>query len=66
MKNIRAINYSKKKNSFTIPKIKEDAFNILEITGKLTAKHKKYGYKIFKNEDPREIFIAVNELSWNF
>jgi len=62
---ISILSFSKKKNAFTIPKIKEGAFNILEITGKLTAKHKKYGYKIFKNEDPREIFIAVNELSWN-
>ena len=57
--------FSKKKNTFTIPKIKEDAFNMLQITEKLTAKHKKTGYKIFKNEDPREIFIAINELAWN-
>jgi hypothetical protein len=57
--------FSKKKNTFTIPKIKENAFDMLQITGKLSAKHKKAGYKIFKNEDPREIFIAINELAWN-
>ena len=56
---------SKKKNSYDIPKINESAFNILEITYKLVAKDKKSGYKIFKNEDPREIFIAINELAWN-
>jgi hypothetical protein len=56
---------SKKKNSYDIPKINESAFNMIEITHKLVAKHKKAGYKIFKNEDPREIFIAINEFSWN-
>ena len=56
---------SKKKNSYDIPKINENAFNMIEITNKLVAKHKKAGYKIFKNEDPREIFIAINELAWN-
>ena len=56
---------SKKKSSYDIPKINESAFNMIEITHKLVAKHKKAGYKIFKNEDPREIFIAINEFSWN-
>jgi hypothetical protein len=56
---------SKKKNSYDIPKIKETAFNIIQITNKLTAKNKDAGYKIFKNEDPREIFIAINEFAWN-
>ena len=57
--------FSKKKNTYTIPKIKENAFNMLNITEKLTAKNKKNGYKIFKNKDPREMFVAINELSWN-
>ena len=56
---------SKKKNSYDIPKVDETAFNMINITHKLVAKHKKSGYKVFKNEDPREIFIAVNELAWN-
>jgi hypothetical protein len=56
---------SKKKNSYDIPKINDSAFNMIEITHKLVAKHKKAGYKIFQNEDPREIFIAINELAWN-
>jgi len=56
---------SKKKNSYDIPKINESAFNMIDITHKLVAKHKKAGYKIFRNEDPREIFIAINELAWN-
>jgi len=62
---IAVICYSKKKSSYDIPKINESAFNMIEITHKLIAKHKKAGYKIFKNEDPREIFIAINELAWN-
>ena len=56
---------SRKKNSYDIPKIEESAFNMIDITHKLTAKHKRAGYKIFRNEDPREIFIAINELAWN-
>ena len=56
---------SKKKNSYDIPKINDSAFNMIEIRHKLVAKNKKDGYKIFQNEDPREIFIAINELAWN-
>lgn len=56
---------SKKKNSYDIPKITETSFNMIEISHKLTAKNKNAGSKIFKNEDPKEIFIAINEFAWN-
>lgn len=57
--------YSKKKNSYDIPKIKESDFDFFNLTNKLSAKNKKLGQQCFKNEDPNEIFIAINELSWN-
>jgi len=57
--------YSKKKNSYDIPKIKESEFDFFNLTNKLSAKNKKLGQQCFKNEDPNEIFIAINELSWN-
>jgi hypothetical protein len=57
--------YSKKKSSYDIPKIQESDFNFFNLTNKLLAKNKKYGRQSFRNEDPSEIFIAINELSWN-
>jgi hypothetical protein len=57
--------YSKKKNSYDIPKINESDFDFFNLTNKLLAKNKKLGQLSFKNEDPSEIFIAINELSWN-
>jgi len=57
--------YSKKKNSFDIPKINETDFDFFNLTNKLSAKNKKHGRQSFKNEDPSEIFVAINELAWN-
>lgn len=57
--------FSKKKNSFDVPKIKENDFNFFNLTDKLSAKNKKLGYNVFNNEDPNEIFVAINEFAWN-
>ena len=57
--------FSKKKNSFDVPKIKENDFNFFNLTEKLSAKNKKLGYNVFNNEDPNEIFVAINEFAWN-
>ena len=56
---------SRKKNGLEVVKIKKDAFDITNIQGKLHAKNIYYGQKIFKKGDPSEIFIAINELSYN-
>jgi len=56
---------SKKKNSFDPPKVKESEFNTLNLTHRLKAPTVEYGRRIFKKEDPKELFIAVNELYWN-
>tara|TARA_B100000795_G_scaffold26710_1_gene17723 strand:+ start:8119 stop:9174 length:1056 start_codon:yes stop_codon:yes gene_type:complete len=57
--------YSNKKNTYDVPKIQESDFDFFYLTNKLSAKNKKFGRQSFKNEDPSEIFIAINELSWN-
>ena len=57
--------FSKKKNSYDVPKVKETDFDFFSLTNKLSAKNKKLGYNIFKNDDPNEIFVAVNEFAWN-
>ena len=40
-------------------------FNVTKLSHKLKAKDISYGTKIFMKEDPKELFIAVNEFYWN-
>ena len=54
-----------KKNSFDIPKLKDEDYDVTIISGKLEAKNIKYGNKIFMKEDPKELFISMNEFAWN-
>ena len=56
---------SKKNNTFDFPKIKMDDYNIGLIQHKLEADNIKYGQKFMKKEDPKELFIAINEFAWN-
>ena len=56
---------SKKKNRFDNIKIDKDDFNITKITYKLTADTINYAHTIFQEEDPKELFIAINEFAWN-
>jgi len=56
---------SKKKNSFDIPKIDKTEYNVINISHRLQAKNIKLSKNVFKNEDPKELFMAINELSWN-
>lgn len=57
--------FSKKKNSFDVPKIKQTDFNFINLTERLSAKTKSLINKVFKKEDPHEIFIPLNEFAWN-
>ena len=59
------LSLSKKKNSFDIPKMKDDDYDVTIISTKLEAKTIKYANKIFMKEDPKELFISVNEFAWN-
>lgn len=62
---ITIICLSRKKNSFDTPKVKENEYNTLNLTHRLKAPNVEYGRRIFKKEDPKELFIAINELYWN-
>lgn len=56
---------SKKKNSFDVPKLTENDYDITYMTSKLEAENVFFAKKYFLKEDPNELFIAVNEFSWN-
>jgi len=57
---------SRKKHTMEPVKInKEDDFNITLLSSKLKAPNMSYVNDIFKNDDPKEIFIAANELSYH-
>tara|TARA_Y100000590_G_scaffold347164_1_gene397664 strand:+ start:236 stop:1303 length:1068 start_codon:yes stop_codon:yes gene_type:complete len=56
---------SKKKSSLDKIKISSDDFNITKITYKLSADNINYAKTIFQKEDPKELFIAINEFAWN-
>ena len=57
--------YSRKKNSFDVPKIEKCEYNVINISHRLNADTVHYGRKTFKKEDPQELFLAINELSWS-
>tara|TARA_B100000900_G_scaffold383518_2_gene371517 strand:- start:1486 stop:2310 length:825 start_codon:yes stop_codon:yes gene_type:complete len=56
---------SKKRNSYTAPKIKQNEYDITKISYKLKAESLEYASKIFLKEDPKELFIGINEFFWN-
>ena len=56
---------SRKKSGLEVMKIAKEDFDISNIQGKLGAKNTLYAQKIFKKDDPSEIFIALNELLYN-
>ena len=56
---------SKKKHSFDNIKIHKEDFNVTKLSHKLKAKNISYASKIFMKEDPKELFIAINEFYWN-
>ncbi len=56
---------SKKKNTFDNIKINKDDFNITKITYNLKADSTEYATRIFKKDDPSELFIGINKFFWN-
>jgi len=56
---------SKKYHTFSEIKIKYDDLNITNNNEKLKAPSVKYIEPIFQKDDPKELFIACNEISYN-
>jgi hypothetical protein len=57
---------SRKKHSLEMIKIKkDDEFNITSMSSKLNAPSIKYANGVFKSDDPKELFIAINEFAYH-
>ena len=57
---------SKKKHSIESIKIKkQEEFDITSMSTRLKAPTVEYGSKVFKKDDPKELYIAVNELAYH-
>ncbi len=54
-----------KKHSFETIKITEDDFMMTSMTDRLKAKNVHYVQPVFQKEDPKELFIALNELAYH-
>jgi hypothetical protein len=57
--------FSRKKHSYDAIKIGKNDFNMTELGYKLQADNINYGQPTCMKEDPKELFIAVNELAYN-
>lgn len=56
---------SKKRHSFDSIQIKSTDFDLTNLTDRLKAPSMTYVDNVFRKEDPKELFIALNELSYN-
>ncbi len=56
---------STKKLAFKNIKIPKEDYNITNISYKLKADNINYGQRVYKNEDPKELFISINEFAYH-
>lgn len=63
---IAVLTYSNRKHSFESIKINRvEEFDMTQMTERLKAPSMKYAEPIFKKEDPKELFIAINEFAFH-
>lgn len=56
---------AKRRHSYDSIKIKDTDYDMTKMMEKMKALNLTYGEKSFKEEDPKELFISINELAYN-
>ena len=57
--------YAKKKHTFDNIKIKNEDYDMTHMTDRFKAPNIHYGEDVFMDEDPKELFVAINELAYH-
>jgi len=56
---------AKRKHSFDSIKIKKEDFDMTQLRDKFKASSNKYAQEVFLDEDPKELFPAINEIGFS-